>query len=167
MFLIKDISEKKLLALLEQYPLDISLHAQDGKDEKTETATEARKRKAREEGDIYLTQELPQALLIVFPVLSILIFVDFFFNEIKNYFTSTLGDFDVFLVNQENVNSLLIEASFYFVKVFLPIGIISVVVVVLSTFLQTKFHFSTKKLKFDTNRIIPNWKKLRQQNYFH
>ena len=154
----------KLDFALSQYPLNITLHAEG--DDKTEKPTEARKRKARDDGDVYLTQELPQALVMVFPVLAILVFADFFFREIKDYLVKYLTNTSNYLITPENANVFLSEASLAFARLFLPVGVVSVVVVFFGVMLQTRFHFSTKKLKLDTKKILFTWKNFVQKTIF-
>ena len=156
--------EKDLDKLLLQYPLDITLHAEG--DDKTEKATETRKKKARDDGDVYLTQELPQALLMVVPVLVILAFSDFFFRGLREYLIKHFGDMNGLALTHENVNFFLTSASMTFMQLFLPIGVVAVIVVILGVMLQTRFHFSTKKLKLDMSKILPTWKNFIKKTIF-
>ena len=156
--------EQDLDKLLLQYPLDITLHAEG--DDKTEKPTETRKKKARQDGDVYLTQELPQALLIVFPVLVILAFADFFFRGLQDYLLRHLSDLNRLALTSENINFFLTSASLTFMRLFLPIGVVAVVVVVLGVMLQTRFHFSVKKLKLDLSKILPSWKNFINKTIF-
>ena len=151
---------------LDLYPLDLQLHAPEDEG-RTEDPTEHRKRKARdEEGRVFFTTELPQGVLLIV-CFSVLLLLSFYYNTLfKEMFVKYLGESDVLFFNAENVGLLLMDAFWILLKCILPVGLVAIFATVIATMMQTGFHVSTKKLKFNLKVLVPSWENFRKRTIF-
>ena len=148
------------------FPYRIDLHAAEDEG-RTEEATERRKTKAREEeGRVFLTQELPQGLVILWVFGLLWILGGYFYKEFKGLCMDYFLNRDGVLLSMDNVNGVLIGNVSFFLKMVLPVGVVALVSVVLGTMLQTKFHVSTANLKIDFSRIALSWNNFVKRTIF-
>lgn len=141
------------------------LHAEEDEG-KTEEPTEARKRKAREEGKVFSTPELGQALLILAIVGSLWIFSGYFYNSFSNYLAEVMLNSQKIAFDLDATPRILSRAAMLFSLWFAPIAAIGFVVAMLSTFVQTKFFISFKLLRFDPKKITPSFKNFLEKTIF-
>ena len=160
---LKEI-DRRLKQAMTLYPLEILLHAPEDEG-RTEDATEHRKRKAREEeGRVFLTQELPQAAVLLLS-LSCLLALSFYYNRIlKEYFIKYLS-IDTFF-SLEHPAGILGDAVTLMLKFIMPVGSVAVAAAVFGTMMQTGFHISSIPLRFNISRIIPSWENFRRRTIF-
>jgi flagellar biosynthetic protein FlhB len=123
---------------------------------RTEEPTEYKKRKAREEGRVAKTQELPQALVMLFGFFCI-------FLLSKTFYRSTAGLMRYYLelvpevVNsQENIMFLFKPILPVLIRLVGPILGVSFIAAFAGNVIQVGFKFSTKPIQPDFSKINPN-----------
>ncbi len=158
--------ENNILFNEEEYKINLFLHA-EGDESKTEQPTESRKRKAREEeGQVYLTQELPQALILIGSLLFIFVFSSYYMKGFLEYFSFNFINQDLILIDANSVSAIIKDNILVFLKYFFPIGILIFFLVIFFTLIQTRFFFTTKNLKFNFKKIMPSWKNFLEKTIF-
>ncbi|OHD57900.1 MAG: hypothetical protein A2096_04200, partial [Spirochaetes bacterium GWF1_41_5] len=68
--------------------------------------------------------------------------------------------------NAMNINKIISDCMIFFLKLFLPVGAAALVFAVLSSGVQTGFHFSAKPLRFDLKRIAFSMENLLKKTIF-
>ncbi len=151
--------------LFGRYPYMPLLHAEEDQG-KTEPPTEAKKRKARQEGQVFLTQELPQGLLILFVITTVFLLAGYYYNNLA----ANLGQFaenpNEFRLDLSSTAFILRQSSLFFMKLLAPVALIAWVTVVLATMLQTKFFINAKALRFNPKKIAPSVKNFLEKTVF-
>ena len=121
---------------------------------RTEEASESKLEKARKEGRVAKTAELSGGLILLFTVLTIIVFSKFILNQIISAFK-----FYFSLCNGEEINYAALFEGFlnYYLKCIIPVAIVGAISAILGNVLQTKgFIFSLKPIQPDFKRIVPN-----------
>lgn len=123
---------------------------------RTEEPTEYKKRKAREEGKVAKTQELPSSLIMLFGFFTIFLLSKTFFRS-----AITMMEYYLTLVPQvvnsgENVLFLLKPLFFFLLRFLAPIFGVVFVAAFLGNVVQVGFQFTTKPLQPDLSKINPN-----------
>ena len=156
----------KDLAWCGHFDYDLSLHAAEDEG-KTEEPTERRKKKAKEEeGRVFLTQEIPQSI-VVFVVFSLVALMSgYYLNEFREYFILYLYNPNQIEISKESIEALFFKNIIFFLKIMLPVGVVAILSVVLATMIQTKFHVSTKNLKLDFSRVAISWNNFIKKTIF-
>ena len=151
---------------LSQFPFNLHLHALEDEG-RTEDPTEHRKRKAREdEGRVFFSNELPQGTLLLITFSTLLVLSYYYNNLLKEMFVTYLGESDIMFFSLSNVGLLLLDVVWLLTKFIIPIGLVGILVIVISTMIQTGFHVSTKQLKWNVNKIIPTWNNFKKKTIF-
>ena len=123
---------------------------------RTEEPTEYKKRKAREEGKVAKTQELPQALVMIFGFFLIFLLSKMFYRStagMMQYYLSLVPE----VVNSgENVMFLLKPILPILAKLIGPILGVTFIAAFVGNVVQVGFKFSTKPIQPDFSRINPN-----------
>ncbi len=147
-----------------RFPLDLGLHAAEDEG-RTEDATEQTKRKARdEEGRVFLTAELPQALELLLGATVVAVLAVYYYNTMKGLLLNYLENPRAFYFSEANMKPMIWELTVIFLKLFLPVGIVSILSVTLATMLQTGFHFSAKKItNLNFSKFLPTLENLRNK----
>lgn len=120
---------------------------------RTEDPTEKKLREAREKGQVARTQELPQAIVVIFGFLVIFLFGSWIYNNFVRIISYYLTSFVEFSLTEK---SLLKVFSFVIVqcaKILLPIFVVAVVAALIGNIVQVGFQISAHPLKFDWNKI--------------
>jgi flagellar biosynthesis protein FlhB len=136
------------------FKFDIQRFASAESEGRTEKATEHKKKKAREEGRVALSKEIPSAVITLFCFITIYFLGNYSFQVML----------DTFLYVFQNITKLDItdKSLFYDIflipsaKIFLPIGAIAVVVALMSNYGQIGFRITPKLLKPNFKKISPN-----------
>ncbi len=137
---------------LQGFRFDLQLFAAEDEG-RTEEPTEKKLRDAREKGQVAKTQELPQAVVVIFGFLVIFFFGAWIYDTIAkmvNYYVSTFSRFSL------NERSLLVEfyrLALTSAKILLPIFVAVTVAAILGNVAQVGFQISTHPLKFDLSKI--------------
>ncbi|HQD62878.1 MAG TPA: flagellar biosynthesis protein FlhB [Defluviitoga sp.] len=130
--------------------IDLQLFADP---EKTEQPTPRRLEKAREEGNIPISNEFNMAMSLL--AMSMLLM--FLFNPLVAEIERLFYDYFALEVDFEGTELLAYEVkthSSLYLKLVIFFGV-SVIVSSILGMIQTKFLFTTKSLKFDLSRINP------------
>ncbi len=139
----------------ECFRFDLQLFAAEDEG-RTEEPTEYKKRKAREEGKVVKTQELPSALVLLFGFFLIFIISKSIFKnmlQMMEYFLNLIPD----VVNSgENVIFLLKPVLPILIKIIAPILGIVFIAALIGNVIQVGFRFSTKPIQPDLSKINPN-----------
>lgn len=139
----------------EYFQFDLQLFAAEDEG-RTEEPTEYKKRKAREEGKVVKTQELPSALVLLFGFFLIFIISKSIFKnmlQMMEYFLNLIPD----VVNSgENVIFLLKPVLPILIKIIAPILGIVFIAALIGNVIQVGFRFSTKPIQPDLSKINPN-----------
>lgn len=120
---------------------------------RTETPSEFKLRKAREDGQVPKSVELPSAIALFFIVISLLFFARSIFDksmQIMSYFFQNC--------TSESIRPSLFNLFFqYFVSLVLPLAVVSCLTIILTYIIQFKgFVFSTKLITPNFTKISPN-----------
>lgn len=165
------LSQAEVLGRIDFLPihplaLDLAWHAAEDEG-RTYDATEGRIRKAREEdGKVFLTQELPQALEVLLGFSTVAVLGVYYWHSFRDLMIRYLENPNGFVVAPGNVQALLTELFVIFLKMFLPVAGVALVAVISSTILQTQFHFSTRRLNPDFGKLVPTWNNLVNKTIF-
>lgn len=156
----------RLQELWVEEPFIFLLHAPEDEG-RTEDPTDNRKRKARdEEGRLFFTQDLPQAMLILMGVSLLFILASYykslFFGMFQDYFVNFVS----IDVTYDNMERLIIGVVVLILKLFLPVGVLGVFVVILFYGIQTNFFISAVNLKMDFKRIAFSWDNFLKKTIF-
>ncbi len=122
---------------------------------RTEEASESKLEKARKEGRVAKTAELSGGLILLFTVLTIIVFSKFILNQIISAFR-----FYFSLCNGKEINYAALFEGFlnYYLKCIIPVAIVGAISAILGNVLQTKgFIFSLKPIEPKFSKIVPKF----------
>ena len=155
--LINSINKKQLLPLNE---IDLSLFdlqwfASAEEEGRTEKASEHKLRKAREEGRIAKSQEIAGALVMLFPVITLVILAPWYlkkFIEILRFF------FDRCTSSEVDLGSFAYMFFQSLISMILPLGIVAMISGIAANVVQNRgFIFSTKPIMPKFSKILPKF----------
>lgn len=146
---IKD--QQDLLAL----PFDLQLFAAEDEG-RTEEPTEKKIREAREKGQVAKTQELSQALVVIFGFLIVFFIGGWIYEEIVKLTKFYLSNFSSFSVSTKSLYKEGARILGVQVKILLPIFITVMVAAFIGEVVQVGFQMSSHPLKFDLSKIKLN-----------
>ncbi|GHV85637.1 flagellar biosynthesis protein FlhB [Spirochaetia bacterium] len=130
---------------------------------RTEEPSEYKIRKAREDGRVAKSQELIGALVLLFPVLTILFLSRYILRtcvEMIRFYFQRINELDV-------TNTIAAGAFFsYFVRLALPIAGTAMAAAIFSNMVQVGFLFTTKPLTPDFSKIVPRFGRYFQKTLF-
>ncbi len=131
---------------------------------RTEDPTDYKLKKAREEGRVAKSQELNGALVLLFPVLTLLALAPLMmktFTEMLHFFLSRATSMEI------DDPTLFFVFIRYFIRLVLPITLTAVVAGVAANILQNGgFFFTMKPLTPKLDKIIPRFGKFFQRALF-
>ena len=130
---------------------------------RTEEPTEHKIRKSREEGKVAKSQDVTQAIVLIFTATTLAIIAGYLFREMGSmvsYYFSNLTVIDV-------TETGLIAATFlrFFVRLTLPIAIVAFVAAILGNILQVGLLFTVKPITPDFKKIQPNISRFVQRSF--
>jgi flagellar biosynthetic protein FlhB len=137
------------------FPFDLQLFAAEDEG-RTEEPTEYKKRKAREEGKVAKTQELPSALILLFGFFVIFLFSKFMYRNLMGMMRFYLGSVEQVVQSGENMVILLRPILPIIVKVVGPIVGVVFMAAIIGNVAQVGFQFSIKPIQPDVSKINPN-----------
>ena len=140
---------------LELFQFDLQLFAAEDEG-RTEEPTEYKKRKAREEGKVVKTQELPSALVLLFGFFLIFIFSKSMFKNIAGMTEHYLTLVPVVMESGENVLFLLKPMLPVLIKIAAPILGVAFLAAFIGNVVQVGLQFSTKPIQPDLSKVNPN-----------
>lgn len=130
---------------------------------RTEEPTEHKIRKAREDGKVAKSQDVTQAIVLIFTAATLALVAGFMFREMGqmvSYYFSNLTEIDV-------TETGVIAGTFlrYFVRLTLPIGAVAFVAAVMGNVLQVGLLFTVKPITPDFKKITPNFSRFVQKSF--
>ncbi len=117
---------------------------------KTEKATPRRRQKAREEGQVLKSQDVPIALSLIAVSISLIFYLPFAFYKLKEYLYYTLSQ-SAF----HDISLLVLTSGYVFLILILPIFFLLMVVGVLGNVVQFGFLFTLKPLVPKFSNVNP------------
>jgi flagellar biosynthetic protein FlhB len=120
---------------------------------RTEEPTEKKLREAREKGQVARTVELPQAAVVIFGFMVLLIFGSWMYDIIVRLTAYYLSSFSRFSVTERSIFREFIAVSYESGKILLPIFIAVMVAAILGNVVQVGFQVSAHPLKLDWSKI--------------
>lgn len=156
---------KKSDILLLNIPFDLQRFASAESEGRTEKATEHRKRKAREEGRVALSKEIPSVVITIAAFGTMVILGRYIFKVLKNCFVYVFENYQTLSLHNPKLyfDTLIIPM----VKLFLPMASVAFIAALLSNYGQIGgMKFYVKPLIPDPKRINPNIFKFFQKQIF-
>ncbi|HNW29898.1 MAG TPA: flagellar biosynthesis protein FlhB [Spirochaetota bacterium] len=120
---------------------------------RTEEPTEKKLREAREKGQVAKTVELPQAIVVIFGFMVILIFGSWIFDILARVTKYYLSSFSRLSITERSMYREFIAVTYESGKILLPIFVASMVAAILGNVVQVGFQFSAHPLNFDWSKI--------------
>jgi flagellar biosynthesis protein FlhB len=152
------------ISIPEHFVLDLQRFASSESEGRTEKATEHKKRKAREEGRVALSKELPAVIVTLFSFIAIYFLARFLYETMYDNLRFVIENCTKIDIEKDNVFYDLFLIPF--MKMFLPIGAVAFIAAALSNYLQIGLKFTMKALKPDWKRISPNVMKYLKNQVF-
>jgi flagellar biosynthetic protein FlhB len=141
----------------ERPPFRFNLQLFAAEDEgRTEEPTEYKKRKAREEGKVAKTQELPSALIMLFGFFVIFLLARSVFKNMLGMMELYLGSVQQVVQSGENMVFLLRPVLPIMARIIGPILGVVFIAAFVGNVVQVGFQFSVKPIQPDISRINPN-----------
>ena len=120
---------------------------------RTEEPTEKKLREAREKGQVAKTVELPQAIVVIFGFMVILIFGSWIFDILARVTKYYLSSFSRLSITERSMYREFIAITYESGKILLPIFVASMVAAILGNVVQVGFQFSAHPLNLDWSKI--------------
>lgn len=128
---------------------------QNDDQEKTEEPTPRKLEKAREEGNVYKSQELSSSVLLVVSALTVYFLVPYFGTKLTEMFEQFYSYSANPINNLNNAAVYLGEAFGYGALILLPVLIVMFVSALLVNMAQSGINFSTKAMAPKASKISP------------
>jgi len=124
--------------------------------EKSEQATSKRRSDERKKGNIFLSKEIVTIASILIMFFSLKSYLPTVANNLQgsitHFFKNSINYTDL---NNNNLTLIFINAMMYFLMSVLPFLIISALVAIVFTGLQTRMLFTFQSMKFKPSRLNP------------
>ena len=154
---------RELLAMPSEFTFDLQRFSAESEG-RTEEATEHKKRKAREEGQVALSKDLPSALVTLFGFITVYAMGQYFYKTISELMTNTLTNCSHFALNDAAIyKDLMLTPA---LKLFMPVAVVTVIISLLSNYGQIGFQWTPKALKPNFKKIVPNVFKFFKERVF-
>ncbi|AMA72684.1 MULTISPECIES: flagellar biosynthesis protein FlhB [Aneurinibacillus] len=123
--------------------------------EKTEKATPHRRKKAREEGQVAKSQEVPAALVLFSLFLFLLFMGKSMGDRIYQFFQAFFNRYLLFELTEETTEKLMTEMVYQAALMVWPIFLISMAIAFFANYLQFGLLFTTKPLQLKLDKLDP------------
>ncbi len=137
------------------FRFDLQLFAAEDEG-RTEEPTEYKKRRARDEGKVVKTPELPSALVLLFGFFFIYLFSKNMFRNTMQMMEYYFGLISVVAQSSENVLFLLKPILPIMLRIIAPVLGVVVIAAFAGNVMQVGLRFSTKPIQPDFSKINPN-----------
>lgn len=137
------------------FRFDLQLFAAEDEG-RTEEPTEYKKRRARDEGKVVKTPELPSALVLLFGFFFIYLFSKNMFRNSMQMMEYYFGLISVVAQSSENVLFLLKPILPIMLRIIAPVLGVVVIAAFAGNVMQVGLRFSTKPIQPDFSKINPN-----------
>lgn len=131
---------------------------------RTEKATDHKRKKAREEGRVSLSKDLPAAIVTIITFSVIVLLSGYILNilfEVFRYIFENLTTLDIRSPRLYN-DALVVPL----VKIFMPIASVTFISAAISNYMQIGFKITPKAIKPDFKKIIPDVLKYLKKQVF-
>ena len=123
--------------------------------DKTEQPTAKKKKDERKKGNVAKSREVSNAFTLIGAVSCIFLMINNAINQLKMFISSSLRmDFTTTLTDSTG-HSLLVNGLSNFAKIFLPIGVVIMMLGIISNIIQTGLLFSKEGLKPKFSKLNP------------
>jgi flagellar biosynthetic protein FlhB len=139
-------------AVCKDFSLDLQLFAAEDEG-RTEEPTEKKIREAREKGQVAKTQELSQAIVVIFGFMVIFMFSSYIFDSIAMITKHYLSSFSTKTMTVRNFRNDMFSLIIQCGKILLPIFVAASIAAVLGNIVQVGFQVSAHPLKLDFSKI--------------
>lgn len=133
-------------------PFDLQLFAAEDEG-RTEEPTEKKLREAREKGQVAKTQELPQALVVIFAFLVLFFLGSWIWDTIARMTVFYLSHFAHFELTEKTFMQEFVRSMEVMGKTLLPVFVACTLAAILGNVAQVGFQFTTHPLKVDFSKI--------------
>jgi flagellar biosynthetic protein FlhB len=123
--------------------------------EKTEKATPRKRQKAREEGQVARSQEVPAALVLLAIFLFLLFMGKNMGERLYHFFKSFFNQYLLFELTEDTVPDLMLEMAYQATMLVWPIFLIAIAIAFFANYIQFGLLFTTKPLAFKLDRLDP------------
>lgn len=120
---------------------------------RTEDPTDKKLREAREKGQVAKTQELPQAVVVIFGFLIIFFFASWIYDSMVAMTKYYMSSFSRFSLTERSILIELYHVSVESAKILIPLFIGVSIAAFLGDVVQVGFQVSTHPLKFDPSKL--------------
>ncbi len=134
--------------------LDLQRFASPEDEGRTEEPSEAKKRKAREEGNIPQSQELIGIISFMAIFLCLVVFWRYFYSNLSKLVIFYLDGINTIRFTKNDVQGMSINFVTTIITILSPIFLTAVISTLIASLAQTKFLFTTKKLVPDFKKIF-------------
>ncbi len=138
---------------LDNFRFDLQLFAAAEDEGRTEEPTEKKIREAREKGQVARTDELPQAVVVIFGFMVILFLGSWIFATIGALTKYYLSSFSSMTLNERTLRIEFLRIMVEVSKILLPIFAAVMVAAFLGNLIQVGFQVSAHPLRFDFSKI--------------
>jgi len=145
---------------------DLQLFASAEDEGRTEQPTEKRLREAREKGQVAKTQEMAQAMVVIFGILLVFALGPWMFETLVILTRKFLTSFSSYYVTEKNIITDFHIVLFHSAKIVLPVFAIAVVAAVLGNVIQVGFLVSAHPLKMDFKKIKLSFSQMMKKVFF-
>ncbi|QGT99182.1 Flagellar biosynthesis protein FlhB [Candidatus Syntrophocurvum alkaliphilum] len=135
--------------------LDLQLFAEGDTGEKTEKATPRRREEARKKGQVFKSNDLNSAIILVAGATVVFLTFPYMIDNVKEFTTFYLLERTNHEFTNEYVYFLLIEVLILLAKTLFPIFLTTFVTALIINYLQVGFIFSGEPLKPKLERLNP------------
>ena len=135
------------------FSFDLQQFAKSEDEGRTEEPTEKKLREAREKGQVAKTQELSQAVVVIFGFLVIFFFASLIYSSLEamtKYYLSSFADHTLTL---RSISRDFVAIIFQCGKILLPLFIATIVAALIGEMSQVGFQMSSHPLKLDWSKI--------------
>jgi flagellar biosynthetic protein FlhB len=146
--------------------INLQLFASPEDEGRTEEPTEKKLREAREKGKVAKTVELSSALILLTTLFLIAILYKYLILDFVQYMKSIFSNIDKIDFTYGNINRIISAGFIQFLKMSVPVLIISVISAFFADFLQVGFQFSFYPLQPDFSKISFTFEKLMNRVLF-
>ena len=147
-----DITPVPSLQRIDDFRFDIQRFAAEDEG-RTEEPTEKKIRDARDKGQVAKTQELPQAIVVIFGFLVIFILGAWIYTNIAKMTNYYLTSFSRFSFTERSTLLEFFRVLDISARILLPVFAVAIVGAILGNVVQVGFKISTHPLKPDFSKI--------------
>jgi len=148
-----EAENKRPIAKRGFYSIDLQFFADE---EKTEKATPKKRQDARKKGQVLKSKEINSAVLLLAMFLTVKFSSPMIYEELSNYFRVVFNEYmkrDITEIS--TFMNFVIFTTGVFMKIILPILVVSVLAGLISGYAQVGFLFTLEPLQFKLEKLNP------------